>query len=173
MRTAPTTRPAGSTVAVALLLRSQLTNLNFFRRSVGLCPFSIFAMSSGSTVAQAFSVTALVFLAANCSSASMTPRIAGAGAERVVAASDFGGSVTVKAGDVLLVRKPMNAAEWQVAYDSGFLEFEGTPDALARPGDGGWTFHVLRAGETTLTVTPVMRGGPNPPRFSVGIHIDA
>ena len=129
-------------------------------------------MSSGSTVAQALTFTTLVFLAANCSSASMTPRTAAA-AERVVAASDFGGSVTVKAGDVLLVRKPMNAAEWQVAYDNGFLEFEGTPDTLARPGDGGWTFHVLRAGETTLTVTPVMRGGPNPPRFSVGIHIDA
>jgi hypothetical protein len=115
----------------------------------------------------------LVFLAANCSSASMAPHAAPAAAERVVTASDFGGSITVKAGDVLVVRRPMSATDWQVAYDKTLLAFQGSAETLARPGDNGWTFRVLRAGETTLTVTPVMRPGPNPPRFSVGIHIDA
>lgn len=86
---------------------------------------------------------------------------------------DFGGTVTIRLGDVLVVRSPMNAAEWQVAYDESFLEFKGSPDSLAHPDASGWTFHPLRAGETSVTVTPVMRGGPNPPRFSVTIHIDA
>jgi hypothetical protein len=116
---------------------------------------------------------ALLFAAANCSSASMAPRTASAAAERIIAPGDFGGSVSVRVGDVLVVRPPMNAAQWQVAYDSAFLEFQGTPDNLSHPDANGWTFHVVRAGETSLTVTPVMRGGPNPPRFSVGIHIDA
>jgi hypothetical protein len=92
--------------------------------------------------------------------AGRTPRAA---AERVVMPADFGGSVTVRVGDVLAVRPPMNADQWQVAYDAAFLEFQGAADKLARPG----------ADETSLTVTPVLRGGPNPPRFSVGIHIDA
>lgn len=116
----------------------------------------------------------LLCLVANCSSASMTPgRSARVASERVVMPGDFGGSVTVRVGDVLVVRPPMTAAEWQVAYDPSFLEFQGTPDSIAHPDTNGWTFHVVRAGETSLTVTPVMRGGPNPPRFTVGIHIDA
>jgi hypothetical protein len=128
----------------------------------------------GCLVARAGCAAALLLAVANCSSASIAPRrAAGAGAERVVAPGDFGGSVTVKVGDVLVVRPPMNASQWQVAYDTAFLEFQGTPDTLAHPDANGWTFHVVRAGETSLTVTPVMRGGPNPPRFSVGIHIDA
>jgi hypothetical protein len=104
----------------------------------------------------------------------MTPgRSARTGSERVVMPADFGGTVTVRQGDVLVVRPPMRADEWQVAFDAAFLEFQGTPETLARPDANGWTFHVVRAGETSLTVTPVMRGGPNPPRFTVGIRIDA
>jgi hypothetical protein len=117
---------------------------------------------------------ALLFLVANCSSASMAPRRAvAAGAERVVAPGDFGGSVTVRVSDVLVVRPPMTAARWQVAYDNAFLQFQGTPDDLAHPAADGWTFRVVRAGDTTLTVTPVMRPGPNPPRFTVDVHIDS
>jgi hypothetical protein len=117
---------------------------------------------------------ALLCLAANCSSASMTPgRSAHAASERVVMPSDFGGSLTVRVGDVLVVRPPMTAAEWQVTYDASFLEFQGTQDKIAHPDSNGWTFHVVHAGETSLTVTPVMRGGPNPPRFTVSFHIDA
>jgi hypothetical protein len=117
---------------------------------------------------------ALLTVVANCSSASISSsRPVVNAAERVVMPSDFGGTVTAMPGDVLRVRLPMRAAEWQVAYDPSFLEFRGTDDNLAHPDANGWTFHVLRAGETSLTVTPVMRGGPNPPRFTVTIHIDA
>jgi hypothetical protein len=92
--------------------------------------------------------------------------------ERVVRPSDFGGSVTVRQGDVLVVQPPMKAAEWQVTYDASFLEFQGSSDGIAHPDANGWRFHAVRAGETALSVTPVMRGGPNPPRFTVSIHID-
>jgi hypothetical protein len=146
------------------------------RRSPGRSSltFPSLVTSGGSFVVRAGCAVALLFVVANCSSASIAPRRpASAGAERVVAPGDFGGSVTVRVGGVLVVRRPMNAAQWQVAYDTAFLEFQGTPDNLAHPDASGWTFHVVRAGDTSLTVTPVMRGGPNPPRFSVGIHIDA
>jgi hypothetical protein len=137
-------------------------------------PFPSLVTAGASLVSRAIAPVALLVLVANCSSASMAPRTAAAaGAERVVAPGDFGGSITVRVGDVLVVRPPMTTDRWQVAYDSGFLEFQGTPDDLAHPGANGWTFHVRRAGETSLTVTAVMRPGPNPPRFSVGIHIDA
>jgi hypothetical protein len=117
---------------------------------------------------------ALVCFFANCSSASMVPgRPARAAVERVVKPADFGGTVTVRQGDVLVVRPPMAAAEWQVAYDAAFLEFQGAAESLAHPDSNGWTFHIIRAGETSLTVTPVIRRGPNPPRFTVSLHIDA
>ena len=117
---------------------------------------------------------ALVCLFANCSSASMaTGRTPRPGAERVVAPSDYGGTVSVRQGDVLVVRQPMTASEWQVAYDAAYLEFQGSPESLAHPDSNGWTFHIVRTGETSLTVTPVIRRGPNPPRFTVSIHIDA
>ena len=67
----------------------------------------------------------------------------------------------------------MTAAEWQVAYDASFLEFQGKPASIASPDANGWRFHVVRAGDTSLTVTPVMRDGPNPPRFTLSIHVDA
>ena len=121
-----------------------------------------------------FLSAALLCLLASCSSASMTPaRSDRSASERIVMPADFGGTVTIRQGDVLVVRPPMTAAEWQVAYDESFLEFQGSPDSLAHPDSKGWTFHAIRSGETSLTVTPVMRGGPNPPRFSVSIHIDA
>jgi len=48
---------------------------------------------------------ALLCLVANCSSASMTPgRSARLASERVVNPSDFGGTVSVRVGDVLAVR---------------------------------------------------------------------
>jgi hypothetical protein len=116
----------------------------------------------------------LLCLVANCSSASVTrggsARVA---SERVVLRGDFGGTVNVRQGDVLVVRLPMRAAEWQVTYDTSFLEFQGTPDSIAHPDANGWTFHVVRVGETSLTVAPVLRGGPSPPQFTVSIHIDA
>ena len=96
----------------------------------------------------------------------MAPRTAAAaGAERIVAPGDFGGSVTVRVGDVLVVRPPMTTDRWQVAYDNAFLEFQGTSDDLAHPGANGWTFHVRRAGDTSLTVTPVMRPGSESSSF--------
>jgi hypothetical protein len=114
---------------------------------------------------------AALWLLPNCSSASLAPGRARAGAERVITAADFDTVVDVRAGDTLAVRPPMAAAEWQVTYDAAFLEFQGTPEALRHPDAAGWKFAVVRAGETALTVSPVVRGGPNPPRFTVTLHI--
>jgi len=116
-------------------------------------------------------VVATLWLLAGCASASLAPARAGGGAERVIVSSDFGGVVDVRVGDTLVVRPPMSAAEWQVSYDAAYLEFQGTPEALRHPDAAGWKFAVVRAGETALTVSPVIRGGPNPPRFTVTLHV--
>ena len=116
-------------------------------------------------------VVAALWLLPNCSSASLAPARAGAGAERVISRGDFGGVVDVRVGDMLTVRPPMTADQWQVSYDAAYLEFQGTPDARRHPDAAGWKFTVVRAGETALTVSPVIRGGPNPPRFTVTLHV--
>ena len=119
----------------------------------------------------------VVCLASNCSSASVLKRAsvdqtASAAAERVILPADFGHIVNVRAGDVIVVRPPMDAAEWQVAFDKAFLEYQGTAESLHSPGAGGWRFHAVRAGDAALTLTPVSRGGANPPRFTVTLHIE-
>jgi hypothetical protein len=117
---------------------------------------------------------ALLCVVATCASASIAPASARrAATERLITPADFGGAVSVRHGDVLRVLPPMTADEWQVTYDKTFLEFQGALETIAHPESHGWTFHVLRAGETSLTVTPVIRRGPNPPRFTLGLHIDA
>jgi hypothetical protein len=90
--------------------------------------------------------------------------------EHVIAAGDFGGVVNVRRGDVLIVRLPMAADEWQVAFDDTVLSPFGTTENLRHPGNDGWRFTVVGAGETTLSVTPVLRGGANPPRFTITVH---
>ena len=116
---------------------------------------------------------AIVCLISSCSSAPVAAgRPVRLAAERVVRPEDFGHVLDVRVGDVLAVRPPMTAAEWQVLFDDASLEFQGTPEQLRRPDPGGWTFTVLRAGDTALTVTPVIRSGPNPPRFTVTFHVE-
>jgi hypothetical protein len=118
----------------------------------------------------------VICLASNCSSASVLPGAsvdtpAPAAAERVIVRADFGHIVNVRAGDAIVARPPMDAAEWQVAFDKSFLEYQGTAETLHTPGAGGWTFHAVRAGDTSLTLTPISRGA-NPPRFTVTLRIE-
>lgn len=139
------------------------------------CLFSTTVPAAGPIV-RALGVV-VVCLASNCSSATVLPRAsvdtpAPAAAERVIVRADFGHIVNVRAGDAIVARPPMDAAEWQVAFDKSFLEYQGTGESLHRPGAAGWTFHAVRAGDTSLTVTPVSRGGANPPRFTVTLHIE-
>jgi hypothetical protein len=115
----------------------------------------------------------LLCLAGNCSSASIVPaRPVATPTERVVLPADFGGVVSVRLGDVLIVRPPMTADEWQVRFDDKFLEYQGTPESRRRPAAEGWKFNAIAAGDTSLTVTPIVRRGPNPPRFTVTFHVE-
>jgi hypothetical protein len=128
----------------------------------------------GNLSATAIVGVALVCLVSSCSSAPVAAsRPARSGAERVVVREDFGKVLEVRVGDVLVVRPPMTAAEWQVTFDPAYLESQGTPASRRHPESSGWKFTVIRAGETSLTVSPVMRGGANPPRFTVTFHVES
>jgi hypothetical protein len=117
---------------------------------------------------------AILCLISSCSSApAAASRPARPASERIVLREDFGKVLDVRVGDVLSVRPPMTAAEWQVTFDPAYLESQETPESRRHPESSGWKFTVLRAGETSLTVTPVLRGGPNPPRFTVTFHVES
>jgi hypothetical protein len=114
-------------------------------------------------------LTVLVCAIADCAPASVATSPT---ADRVVEAADFGHTVQARVGDALLVRRPMNADEWQVTFDDIHIQYRGAPDALRTPAADGWRFTAIRAGDTALTVAPVLRGGANPPRFTVAFHLE-
>ena len=93
-----------------------------------------------------------------------------AASEREIALSEFGTVVSVKRGDVLIIKPPMKADEWQVLFDEAMLSSAATADERSHPGPAGWRFTVVGTGETELTLTAVFRGGPNPPRFSLTLR---
>jgi len=111
---------------------------------------------------------------ASCSSAPAFAPASRAVSERVINAADFGTVVNARRGDVVVVRPPMNADEWQVLFDETILASAVTPDERRHPGADGWRFTVIGTGDADLTFTAVFHaGGPNPPRFSVTLRCAA
>ena len=110
----------------------------------------------------------------SCSSAPAFAPASRAVSERVITAGDFGTVVNARRGDVVVVRPPMNADEWQVLFDETILSISATPDERRHPGADGWRFTVVGTGDAEVTITAVFRaGGPNPPRFSVTLRCAA
>jgi hypothetical protein len=101
-------------------------------------------------------VTAICALAlASCNAASANSRTTpSAPIERVVKAEDFGTVVSVRREDILIVRPPMSAEEWQIAFDETILAPVGNVESLRRPGVDGWRFEVVGTADAPLTGDP-------------------
>ncbi len=134
--------------------------------------FMYSALSPSTMLASPRAVSAICALTlATCTPAPTNPRTTlSERTERVVKAEDFGTVVRARREDILIVRPPMSAEEWQVAFDETILAPMGTAQNLQRPGADGWRFKVVGTGDAALTVTPVLRGGANPPSFTVTIR---
>jgi hypothetical protein len=134
--------------------------------------FVYFCRLRSSMPVSARSVSAICVLALlTCSPAPTNPRTTlSERTERVVKAEDFGTVVSARREDILIVRPPMSAEEWQVAFDETILAPMGTTQSLRRPGVDGWRFKVVGTGDARLTLTPVLPGGANPPSFTVTIR---
>ena len=119
-------------------------------------------------------LVALLVGLASCSSVPALGPSRPAVSERVIGSGDFGTVVNVRRGDVVVVRPPMNADEWQVLFDESILSIAATPDERRHPGADGWRFTVVGTGDAELTFTAVFHaGGPNPPRFSLTLRCAA
>jgi hypothetical protein len=88
---------------------------------------------------------------------------------RVVTVTKPNVSVQVRRGDTLVIVPAMTADDWHLEFDEEFLRAAGAADSLRHPDAAGWKFTVLAIGETTLTASPVLQGGANPPRFEYTI----
>jgi hypothetical protein len=90
-----------------------------------------------------------------------------------VAAAQFGTEITVRVGDVLVVERPANYEEWDVAFSSDVLRSLNTDQGRRTPPANGWTFAVVGIGSTDLTFTPHLPkvGTPNVPRFAVTVTV--
>lgn len=110
---------------------------------------------------------------AGCSMAARTRDASAPTADRTVriTTTQFGTEVTVKVGDVLVVERPANFDEWDLAFSSEVLKSLNTTEGRRTPPANGWTFAVIAHGTTDLTLTPqVAKGGtPNVPRFVVTV----
>ena len=107
--------------------------------------------------------------------APMTTQATGMSAERVISRSDFGSTVRVRLGDVLIVPPPIDAAEWQVDYAADILNLLTSSDRRRSPGAEGWRFRGIGVGETDLALTEIPRRSdgtaPAPRRFVVTIDV--
>jgi hypothetical protein len=117
-------------------------------------------------------IAALLALS-SCRAGSSPPVQTASLPERVVTVTEFGGVVNVHIRDVIVVRAPMQADEWQVAFDDAVIVAVGTPGDLRHPGREGWRFRAIAAGDTSLVVTPILRGGANPPRLTLKVHSES
>jgi hypothetical protein len=82
---------------------------------------------------------------------------------------DFGHIVTLHVGDVLVVPRPGNFDEWDLAFSTEVLRSLNTEDGRRRPPADGWTFAVVGAGTTDVSFTPFAAGGGAVPRFVVTV----
>ena len=118
-------------------------------------------------------VALLAIVNVGCSMAATTRNDASAQPDRTVRvrAGDFGTEITVRVGDVLRIERPADYDEWNLAYSTDVLRSLNTAQGQRRPPADGWTFAVVAAGTTDISLTPVVpRGGtPNVPKFVVTV----
>jgi|SRR5579859_30735 len=88
-------------------------------------------------------------------------------------------TVTMQVGQILALRPPDPASEWQVTYSNKLFEALTPPDQMRRPGAAGWLFRAIAAGQMDLGLTsiaaPCPSGSPCPPNvrrftWSIVIH---
>lgn len=92
-------------------------------------------------------------------------------ADRTVRLSrrDFGRAVQLRVGDVLVVPRPAEYDEWDLAFAPEVLRSLNTEDGRRRPPADGWTFAVVAAGTTDVSFTPFVGQGGTVPRFVVTV----
>jgi hypothetical protein len=101
-----------------------------------------------------------------CSSAK-TPTAA---SEIVITPAQFGTTLNVTVGDVIVIPRPVPVDEWQVDFGSPPLELLN-PETRSHPGPDGWRFRAVAPGETEIGLVPITTGDAPPPRFAVGIRV--
>lgn len=77
-----------------------------------------------------------------------------------------GQTVFVRQSQVIGIPSPAPGMEWQVSFDSTFLESLIPLDRMRVPGVQGWIFRAIAPGETELSLTsiaaPCKEGRPCP-----------
>ena len=86
-----------------------------------------------------------------------------------VTARDFGRTIAVRVGDVLIVERPADYDEWDLAYATEVLRSLNTESGRRRPPAAGWTFAVIGAGTTDVALSPWVGQGGTVPRFVVTV----
>lgn len=69
---------------------------------------------------------------------------------------------TVRVGQTIGIAPARPGAQWQVAYSSDHLELLTPQEQLEQPGEAGWVWRAVVAGETEITFT-MMPDCPKPP----------
>jgi hypothetical protein len=107
--------------------------------------------------------------AAGCSTAAGAREVTTPRTERTtrITAAQFGSTVKVRVGDVLVVERPADFNEWTVDFSAEVLRSLNTDEGRRTPPAAGWTFAVVARGTTDLAFTPRVStaGAPNVPRF--------
>jgi hypothetical protein len=84
--------------------------------------------------------------------------------------------VNVSIGHVIAFTRPLDAAEWQVDYDSTLLSPLTPAEKMRKPDAQGWLFRALATGQSDLIFTSIVACAqpPCPPtvaRFVVTVNV--
>ena|SRR5437867_141403 len=82
--------------------------------------------------------------------------------------------VELKIGQTVQVKRPAEAAEWQLDFIDTILRPLNSREMMRKPGSEGWLFRAIAPGECELTLTSVVRpeaGAPMVARFVLTVRV--
>src|SRR5437867_9088896 len=72
--------------------------------------------------------------------------------DQVVSLDQSNRLVELKIGQTVQVKRPAEAAEWQLEYVDTILKPLISPEKMRKPGSEGWLFRAIGPGECELTL---------------------
>lgn len=131
----------------------------------------------GFVVLRQLCLVMLLAMASACAPISaQAPVVAPDARKADVRLTNFDTPTIIRVGQTLGVEPPTTNVEWQVDFDAEALQLLTPAMDVSNPGERGWVWRALRAGESEVTLTSRTRCrelpcAPNVMRFTLRLDV--